>query len=826
MPTENTTSDRSPSNAPGVPDDLVRTLRRFHLRGERDNVLTAPADGTYPALLSGMRQPDAVRHDFPIFLADGDGPDVDAVPVAALIDDGLDRAGLSAENARVLHDNRLRLERAIRRRASRSAGLVDASTLFDEAGTALRSELGLTEPHDSSLDADYRTLRAAWPESGWFLDLDADAALRAFVIVAAHEQRVRWARFDARARELVVKLTSIVEVERAKDAEHREGDAIAGAIGGAAQYVNPAAFSETLGQWRGSQRMDPVERTRVELALSTLETHLSRSGRSSLVIVYESGEPEGLPAELGVEWVRSDEPLTAAETEFDRWAARVAEVFVAARIAELEVAHRYRPEQHDAWLDAFGWRRFSADERRLVPPVVALETAWRLAGDRLASYSRALRSSRPIHVMTTVAPAAHPGDDAGTESRLDLGYMAIAHRDVFVHQCSIASPVSMCEGFRDAIRSAAPAVHVVDPGTGLDTPPLGVWLHAASALEGRAHPVFRYDPTGGETWAERFDLGGNPEPEMDWPTYSMPDHEDLSLAFTFADYALLESRFAGAFAVIPDAVPDDALVPLAEHLNEAPDEAPSGVPFVIAADAEGRTVRLAVTRELALEARARHDFWRTLQEFGGIHNAYAESAAARARTEAEAVAAADRARLEREHASDLDRVRRDAAGLAMQGLARMLLGLDPGGLATGSITAASTTAPPPVGSPGAAAPPAPDSAPPAAPDAVDAGATPADASAAGESEADEDDDALVFEEAWINTPLCTSCNDCTAINPKLFVYDQNKQAHIGDIHAGTYSQLVQAAEKCPARCIHPGQPVNPDEPGLEELVARAAPFNQ
>jgi ferredoxin len=80
------------------------------------------------------------------------------------------------------------------------------------------------------------------------------------------------------------------------------------------------------------------------------------------------------------------------------------------------------------------------------------------------------------------------------------------------------------------------------------------------------------------------------------------------------------------------------------------------------------------------------------------------------------------------------------------------------------------------------------------------------------------------EEAWINTPLCTSCNDCMNVNPRMFVYDANKQAVIGDVRAGTFAQLVQAAEKCPARCIHPGQPWNPDEPGLDKLIERAAPL--
>ena len=63
------------------------------------------------------------------------------------------------------------------------------------------------------------------------------------------------------------------------------------------------------------------------------------------------------------------------------------------------------------------------------------------------------------------------------------------------------------------------------------------------------------------------------------------------------------------------------------------------------------------------------------------------------------------------------------------------------------------------------------------------------------------------------------------MNSLLFVYNENKQARIGDPKAGTYAQLVQAAEKCPSRCIHPGKPLDADEPGLDELIERARPFN-
>jgi pyruvate-ferredoxin/flavodoxin oxidoreductase len=59
----------------------------------------------------------------------------------------------------------------------------------------------------------------------------------------------------------------------------------------------------------------------------------------------------------------------------------------------------------------------------------------------------------------------------------------------------------------------------------------------------------------------------------------------------------------------------------------------------------------------------------------------------------------------------------------------------------------------------------------------------------------------------------------------MFQYNENKQAFIADPKAGTFAELVQAALKCPARCIHPGVPRDGDETATEEMIAKAAPFN-
>jgi len=101
---------------------------------------------------------------------------------------------------------------------------------------------------------------------------------------------------------------------------------------------------------------------------------------------------------------------------------------------------------------------------------------------------------------------------------------------------------------------------------------------------------------------------------------------------------------------------------------------------------------------------------------------------------------------------------------------------------------------------------------------------PATSAAAAPAETEAPAERPPSDEAWVETSRCPSCNECQLINDRMFVYNDNKQAYIKDINAGTYRQLVEAAESCQVAIIHPGQPRNPNEPGLADLIARAQPF--
>ena len=87
-----------------------------------------------------------------------------------------------------------------------------------------------------------------------------------------------------------------------------------------------------------------------------------------------------------------------------------------------------------------------------------------------------------------------------------------------------------------------------------------------------------------------------------------------------------------------------------------------------------------------------------------------------------------------------------------------------------------------------------------------------------------EEEASLTIEAYIESERCTTCNECTNLNKKMFAYNADKQAYVKDAKSGTFAQLVQAAEKCPVGAIHPGTPLNAKEKDLEKWLERARAF--
>jgi ferredoxin len=585
---------------------------------------------------------------------------------------------------------------------------------------------------------------------------------------------------------------------------------------GANDLFDAGALARALPSEPASGRLDPERRGRIEASLSAIEAYLEGDdARPHPLLLHPPETP--LPATAGPS-LAHDDPLAAAVGCFDGLAQRGAALHRAVRTARLELAGRYRPELHDAALAQLSWEGMHADELALLPPVAVVTTGRRLRRRGQAALSELLRSSRPVHVLVLDELAV--ADEAADLSlfHLDLGYLVMAHREVFAVSSTLARPDAFVQGLSRMVRATRPGValvHMAGPELASLRP-----LHAEAALLGRACPDFLYDPDAGPSWADRFDVDGNPQPDQAWPLQSLrgwrgdsgegAEEQTLEASFTFADAVALEPVYQRHLLAFPPAAWDDARqLPLATWLDQLDAGSDAiAIPYIWIVDEAGRLQRAAVTRSLALASRDRLRGWHVLQELAGFENAHVERAAAAAAQAVRSEADRARAELQRDHAVAVVEARQAGAREALGQLAAALVR---GDTAAALVTAKGSAPRVAVQASSLAA------ATPAAA-TTDAGAAPAAA------ESPVADDEPILDEPYVDSALCTTCNECTNLNGRLFAYNADKQAYIADASAGTFDDLVRAAEKCPARCIHPGRPRSGDATATPDLVTRASAF--
>jgi len=554
---------------------------------------------------------------------------------------------------------------------------------------------------------------------------------------------------------------------------------------------------------------------------------------------------------------------------FEGHMRKMGDAFLAVRRARALVDCTYDETAFEPFAEAFDWKEFTDDEFRLCPPILTIGGDGAMLDIGFQNLSRLMASGKPITVMVldtqvysnTGGQACTSGftgqvadmsawgaaQHGKTEVRKELAFIAMAHRGVFVHQSSQASASHLIGGVIKALNSRRPAVLNIYTPCPVEHGLADEWAPRAAklALECRAFPFLTYDPDGGPDLTDCLSLDGNPALDRTWPTYTLDYVDDegepakMELPVTTADWAATEVRFRKNFQRIAPEAWDEEMVPFHEFMALPPDDRVGKKPFIWTIDTDKKLERLQVSTQMVSLAEDRLSFWHQLRELAGLDVPVTVHEDVEAELEAELAAKLDALRAEYERKIEELKTtypraiaRRMAEGLlGFQGgdatLADILRaaerepGLQPIGPLAGNGGAAEAGGAPAAGAAPAAASTAPVAAPAAQAAERVVAAAPAPTEAAPAEEEDEDFRA----EPWIETARCTSCNECTNLNGRMFAYDENKQAYIKDPLAGTFAQMVQAAERCPAGIIHPGDPLNPKEKDLEKWIERAKPFN-
>lgn len=478
---------------------------------------------------------------------------------------------------------------------------------------------------------------------------------------------------------------------------------------------------------------------------------------------------------------------------FEGHMAKMAEGFKAIRKAELILQDAYRTSEHDEFFTYFTWHQFTDEEWLLCPPVVALGGDGAMYDIGFQNLSRLMASGKPIKVIIVDTQVySNTGGQACTsgfigqisdmaqygkvwkgkpEPRKEIGLIAMAHRNTYVLQGSLANTSQMIEGFIDGLMAKRPALFNLytacqpEHGIGDD---LGTH-QAKLALESRAYPLFKYNPDAGKTAAEAFDLSGNPDLFKLWPTYQLKYLENgrekkMELPMTFADFAITEGRFRKHFRKVPTDAWNENMVRLDEFLEMSVDEREGKFPYIWAVDRKQRLSRILVAKTIVESCEERRDFWIMLRDLAGV-----------------------KPEVKQEENLE-EKIRAEVVGKIAQGLMKLAGGNGEG--ITTLVMEAPATAP-----------------------VATAVAT---ASPAAEGE---------YMAPWLETSECTACDECTKINSNIFAYNADKKAYIKNPDGGPYSDLVKAAEKCTARVIHPGLPKDKSEKDVEKWIKRGEKYN-
>lgn len=613
---------------------------------------------------------------------------------------------------------------------------------------------------DGLLQDSLSRLRAALTADGEVIDCDKAMPFRLFRHAWESLQDQKTKKFWADINKLIMKLSDILSADFVRSKEGLSAERLRASVGGAD---------------RNAFDFDAMSRLLAEARPSVPLPESRRQRVRGLLSILKS-QRFFSPAGESDQWIGAGEPYSFVfENATDAVAAyrerlpKMIELAKAIQIAKLEVNGEYSEARHDAFFAEFGDNGLDPSDIAVFPQYLICLRAADLRAVECDLVLQAFVARLPVKVLVQTddllsqSPITEELLFSGLRGR-QLTSTAVMSATCYVLQSSSSNLLQLRAQVFRGLSCHEPALFNVYSGAGgTDIPP---YLAAAAAAESRAFPSFTYDASAGASWAARFSLAGNSQVELDWPVqrldYEDEDQQRVSedVAFTFVDFMACDRRCAKHFAEVPRAKWDDKMRPVSEFLVRESEEL-SQVPCLLMVDDDNHLQKAIVDEKLMRDAHACMAAWHSLQELGGVHNSHAA------------------ALVERERKMWAEQ----APPVTEQ--------------AQPPVTAA------PIQSGAAAAAPAEATAPAAA--AETAPETPSD-------------------EPYIETARCTTCNECTQINDKMFGYDANKQASIIDPDAGTYLQLVEAAESCQVSIIHPGKPRNPNEPGLEDLMKRAEPF--
>lgn len=719
-----------------------------------------------PALFAGYTDLGKLRHDYPLVLAENDGGSARMQPLTAVMDELIRKNVLPGPEGDKFRWQLLHMEARIRELVS-GGSEEPLSRLWRQAENELLATKKGGERQELSAKLDI--VRETMNVDGRIIECDAGTPVRFLVHAWNMIQSSKARAFRKRVDGLILKLSDILKADFVKSDKARSAEVLKSAVGDTFETdFDFSAMSRVLVEGSHSEMLSRERRQRIEAVLMVLQSQRFYA-----------------PGRASERWLDGVEPhqfifdnCADAMTAFRDRLPQMVDFIEAVSIAELEIRNKYRPELHNAFFARFNDCDLTEADLAMFPSYLVCLRDGKSDAVETVRALEAIASGFPVKVLIQTDdilgdPSPEPPRTSFGGGSARLAAMALGVNNAYVFQAASSSLCRLQERVLQGLLYDGPALFSVYSGATKTVAGIPPYLLAAAAMESRAFPSFTYDPSAGPDWVSRFDISDNPQVGANWPLHELSfEDEDQqritqTVPFTHADFAICDSRYDRHWVPTSHVKWSDAMVPAADYVVAENMNGSENAPYIWTMDRGSQLRRTVLDDRIVSAARRCLETWRGLQELGGINNSHARQQLAQARQA-----------WEEEKNSEIETLKAQQVELQPQYAPAAPVEPVP------EPAAAAIAVEPEQAEPAAASPGAP----------------------------------------YIETPRCTTCNECTQINSKMFMYDENKQAYIADPDAGTYRQLVEAAESCQVSIIHPGKPRNPDEPNLAELIERAEPF--
>ena len=443
--------------------------------------------------------------------------------------------------------------------------------------------------------AEVSHLRKLLPEGAFLVAYHADAVVLLHGAALAEARRAQRTRFWEDVKRTAARLREMLLVDQTHAPGAVSAESVHASLGSrVGAFFNSNLLAKALQrQANPLQCMEPERRSRCETTLAMLEEALHDAANDPAFFLFHPGKAcsDVVQFRGAVKWAANS--FAAALELCDARLDRLTQLLRALRVARLEINSSFDPAIHEEMLARCDWQAAAAEELLALPPIVVLETADRLAQASLTSFGRLLRSGRPVQILL-VRAGLDPQDLSGFPP--DFAYLAIAHRESFVLQSSMAQPSHLLPGLAAMAKTQRPVVAVISGPAEPDA-----WLAESLLVLSRTLTLYCYDPGAGSRWSERFHL-------------FVPPQTALSPAHAAAVMNALRRQFR----TIPASAWNSDQMELPEYIAAYQTRPPLAIPYIWVEGPDNTQQRALLTRDLVNYCIDRRRAWDLFEELSGL----------------------------------------------------------------------------------------------------------------------------------------------------------------------------------------------------------------